>query len=138
MTRLPTIVAVSLPPAALAVAGCSEEPIIEPIERTPVVYMDLTQKSHVLHNLVTAYNAKNALKVNELVDTTSGVYTFESTAALVRDVRLWSSAPHRNFGWIVIGEETIPQTAKKIASRESADPLSRPRLQVTYRMRGRP
>jgi len=30
----------------------------------------------------------------------SGFYTWESTRHLVQDVRLWSSNPGRNFGWI--------------------------------------
>jgi hypothetical protein len=66
----------------------------------------------------------------------SGFYTWESTNHLVQDVRLWKSAPKRNFGWILIGDETTRQTAKSFASREEPDPLLRPVLEVTYRMPG--
>jgi hypothetical protein len=64
----------------------------------------------------------------------SGYYTWESTTHLVRDVRLWVSAPNRNFGWVLIGDETARQTAKSFASRESSDPALRPVLEVTYRV----
>lgn len=72
----------------------------------------------------------------ELVVAGSGFYTWVSTNHLVQDVRLWKSAPNRNFGWILIGDETTRQTAKSFASRESADPFFRPRLEVTYRLPG--
>jgi hypothetical protein len=68
----------------------------------------------------------------------SAFYTWESTNHLVQDVRRWKSAPQRNFGWILIGDETTPQTAKSFASREHPDPVLRPVLEVTYRTPGRP
>jgi hypothetical protein len=67
----------------------------------------------------------------------SAFYTLESTNHLVQDVRLWVSAPQRNFGWILIGDETTSQTAKSFASRENSDPVLRPMLVVTYRTPGR-
>jgi hypothetical protein len=66
----------------------------------------------------------------------SGFYTWESTNHLVQDVRLWKSAPKRNFGWILIGDETTRQTVKSFASREFSDPAFRPILEVTYRLPG--
>ncbi len=66
----------------------------------------------------------------------SGFYSWGSTNHLVQDVRLWKSAPKRNFGWILIGDETTRQTAKSFASREDPDPALRPTLEVTYRMPG--
>jgi hypothetical protein len=68
----------------------------------------------------------------------SGYYTWDSTNHLVLDVRLWNAAPQRNFGWILIGDETTPQTAKSLASRENPDPALRPVLEVTYRLPGEP
>jgi hypothetical protein len=64
-------------------------------------------------------------------------YTWESTSHLVQDVRHWSSVPKRNFGWILIGDETAPQTAKSFVSRENPDLALRPVLEVTYRLPGR-
>jgi len=64
-----------------------------------------------------------------------GVYRFESDA-LLRDVRLWTLHPERNFGWILIGDETHGQTVRAFASRENPDPGLRPVLEITCR--GRP
>jgi hypothetical protein len=57
---------------------------------------------------------------------------------LTQDVRLWNAAPERNFGWMVIGDETTRQTAKSFASREHPDPAVRPRLEIIYRNAGHP
>jgi hypothetical protein len=65
-----------------------------------------------------------------------GYYVWPSTKQIVRDVRKWKSSPRRNFGWILIGEESTRQTAKKVASREDSDPMRRPVLEITYRTRG--
>jgi len=65
-------------------------------------------------------------------------YTWESTPHMVQDVRLWKSTPSRNFGWILISDEAMPQTAKSFASREAADSLLRPILRVTYRLPAKP
>jgi hypothetical protein len=61
-------------------------------------------------------------------------YTWESTRKLVADVRMWLAAPHRNFGWILLGDETTPQNVKSFASREEPDPSLRPVLEVTYHL----
>ncbi|NIL99781.1 MAG: hypothetical protein GTN57_02185 [Acidobacteria bacterium] len=68
----------------------------------------------------------------------SGVYTWDGSAHLVQDVRLWSHVPARNFGWVLIGDEETPQNSKKLASREHPDAALRPRLEITYRLPGRP
>ena len=67
----------------------------------------------------------------------SGAYSWTTNVHMVQDVRLWHAAPQRNFGWILIGDEADPQTAKSFASREDSDPALRPVLDVTYRLRGR-
>ena len=61
-----------------------------------------------------------------------GSYTWESSAALIADVRLWLRAPHRNFGWILLGDETTPQNVKSFASREASGATLRPVLEVIY------
>jgi hypothetical protein len=63
-----------------------------------------------------------------------GVYRFEGDG-LLDDVRLWAREPERNFGWILIGDETQPQTARAFASRENLDPSIRPVLEIRYRGR---
>jgi hypothetical protein len=70
----------------------------------------------------------------EIFDT--GFYSWTSAEHLVRDVRLWMAAPERNFGWILIGDETARQTAKSFASRDHPDPALRPMLSITYRLPG--
>jgi hypothetical protein len=67
----------------------------------------------------------------------SGFYTWASTPQLVADVRLWAAAPCRNFGWILVGDESESYTAKRFASREHPDLTLRPVLEVTYRLPGR-
>jgi hypothetical protein len=66
----------------------------------------------------------------------SGFYTWDSTARLAQDVRVWHAAPHRNLGWILLGNETTTRTVKNLASREHPDPSFRPVLEVTYRLPG--
>jgi len=66
----------------------------------------------------------------------SNSYTWRSTPQVLADVRLWQHAPHRNFGWILIGDEESSQSVKRFHSRESAIPEFRPTLTIEYRMPG--
>jgi hypothetical protein len=62
----------------------------------------------------------------------AGAWTWESTRQLVRDVRLWLAAPHKNFGWILIGDETTLRSTRSFASRELPFPDLHPLLEVDY------
>ncbi|HKQ96508.1 MAG TPA: DNRLRE domain-containing protein [Candidatus Polarisedimenticolia bacterium] len=62
-----------------------------------------------------------------------GAYFWGSTPALIADVQEWLDVPDRNFGWILLGDESHSQTVKRFESRESADAALRPRLEITYR-----
>lgn len=62
----------------------------------------------------------------------SATYTVPSSANLIADVQGWISNPSANFGWILIGNETLDQTAKRIATREATTAANRPTLSVTY------
>jgi len=64
----------------------------------------------------------------------AGSYTWESTDRLVDDVRRWLRNPDKNFGWILVGDESVKQTVKRFVSRESVDAAMRPMLEVTYSM----
>ena len=64
-------------------------------------------------------------------------YTWPSGQQLIADVRLWLKAPDRNFGWILLGDEATPQSAKRFDSRESQTPAFRPVLTVEYERPGR-
>jgi hypothetical protein len=61
-----------------------------------------------------------------------GSYTWENTDRMVDDVRRWLKDPARNYGWILVGDESVKQTAKQFASRENVSPDLRPMLEVTY------
>jgi hypothetical protein len=50
--------------------------------------------------------------------------------ALANDVQSWLNAPATNFGWVVVGTETGPATAKRFLSRNST--TLGPRLVVDY------
>jgi hypothetical protein len=62
----------------------------------------------------------------------TGVYTWTSTAQLVADVQSWLNDPSSNFGWILIGNESITKTSKRFDSREHPTSANRPQLTVNY------
>jgi hypothetical protein len=61
-----------------------------------------------------------------------GSYTWPSTPQLTADVQDWLLNPSTNFGWILIGNETVSSTAKRFNTRENPDTTKRPMLTVTY------
>jgi hypothetical protein len=65
------------------------------------------------------------------VGSTAGFYTW-SDPALVTDVLAWAADPATNFGWILRDPESTPQTAKRFASSEHADPSLRPLLTIEF------
>ena len=65
-----------------------------------------------------------------------GFYTWQDSVNLVNDVRLWLNAPQQNFGWLVMGDEDTPQTAKRFASREAPAAAQQPMLTIEYHLPG--
>jgi hypothetical protein len=65
----------------------------------------------------------------------SGPYRFESSR-LAADVQSWLDDPGDDFGWILVGDETRPSTAKRFASRESGDPSVAPTLVLRFERPG--
>lgn len=63
-----------------------------------------------------------------------GEYLVTTGPRMVADVRLWAAAPSRNFGWILIGDESRPQSVQPFASRESSDRAAVPVLEIVYRL----
>ncbi len=62
-----------------------------------------------------------------------GSYTFGSTSNLVTDVQAWLADPPGNFGWIVLSDsESVPGTARRVASRETTNPSFVPKLVVEF------
>jgi hypothetical protein len=63
-----------------------------------------------------------------------GEYLVTSGPRMLADVKLWTAAPSRNFGWILIGEESHPQSVQPFASRESPELAAVPGLEIVYRL----
>jgi spore coat protein A len=61
----------------------------------------------------------------------TGVYTWTG-GSLVSDVQAWLNTPSTNFGWIVRGDETTTETAKRFDSRQNTTVGNRPILIVDY------
>lgn len=66
--------------------------------------------------------------------TVSGLatYTWGSTAQMVGDVQGWFDTPATNFGWILIGDESNPATAKQFGTRNNQNAARRPKLTIYY------
>jgi hypothetical protein len=58
-------------------------------------------------------------------------YTW-SSAQLITDVQGWLNTPATNFGWVIIGAEGVPRSAKRFSSRTNPTVADRPTLTVTY------
>lgn len=69
--------------------------------------------------------------------TGSATYVWPVTSKLLADVRAWQYAPHINFGWMLVGDEGMPQSAKRFSSRETAQEMNPPKLSIEYRMPGK-
>lgn len=57
-----------------------------------------------------------------------GQYTWNS-AQMAADVQSWLDNPGSNFGWLVLGDESVSTTSKRFDTRESASP---PVLTIQY------
>lgn len=60
-----------------------------------------------------------------------GSYQWESPE-LLADVQEWLESPESNNGWILLGNENAPTTAKRFDSGENPTTDNRPRLTITY------
>ena len=60
-----------------------------------------------------------------------GFYTWGSTSGMVADVQFWLKFPHRNFGWLLKGDES-QRSAKRFDSKDNPDPTRHPVLRVQY------
>ena len=55
-----------------------------------------------------------------------------SSIQMVLDVQKWLTTPAANFGWILLGNETLAGSAKRFDSRENPTPANRPLLIIEY------
>ena len=60
-----------------------------------------------------------------------GVYTWTGSR-VVSDVQAWLDDPDTHFGWILVGDETAVNTARRFDSHENTVVANRPSLTVTY------
>lgn len=60
-----------------------------------------------------------------------GSYIWGS-AQLITDIQGWINDPPTNNGWMIIGDEITPRTAKRFSSRTSPNTAERPLLSITY------
>ena len=61
----------------------------------------------------------------------TGFFTW-SSPALVADVQQWVDTPASNFGWLVRGDESGGESAKRFDSKDHPDPTVHPRLLVLF------
>jgi len=67
-----------------------------------------------------------------LVGIGPGAFLWPSTPQAVADVQRWVDQPNTNHGWMLIGDDTGLQNAKRFGSRNNATPEARPVLIVSY------
>jgi len=76
---------------------------------------------HTFHNTATV-----TIPVNDI-----GLYQW-SSPELLADVQNWFANPTSNFGWVVVGDESIAGTAKRFSSRKNTSTANRPQLTIGY------
>jgi hypothetical protein len=70
-----------------------------------------------------------AASSSKLVGTSIGFYTWDD-AGLADDVAMWMQNPSSNFGWVIIGDESVNQTSRRFDSRNGTVPDNAPRIIV--------
>ncbi len=65
----------------------------------------------------------------QTVGTAAGAYTWSDTS-MANDVQAWLDSPGSNFGWVLIGVETVNRTSRRFGSREAG--AGQPTLTITY------
>lgn len=67
--------------------------------------------------------------------TGTGTFSFTS-AQLAIDVQGWANGTVVNNGWIILGNENVNQSAKRMVSKDNSSSTQRPSLVVTYNLTG--
>lgn len=63
-----------------------------------------------------------------------GSYSWGSTTQMVSDVQSWLDGSVGNYGWLLLGNESTSQTAKRFDTRENTNALYHPQLTVAYNL----
>ena len=72
------------------------------------------------------------VSASQSVGTIAVDFIWGSTTQMVADTQSWLDDPNNNFGWLLLNNEIIVQTARKFGSRENATVANRPLLTVEY------
>jgi hypothetical protein len=72
------------------------------------------------------------VSASQSVGTLPGDFTWGSTTQMVVDVQSWLDNPNNNFGWLLLTNETVIQTARRFGSRENTIVANRPLITVEY------
>jgi hypothetical protein len=67
-----------------------------------------------------------------LVSFPNQTYAWGDSPGLRADVQHWVDRAQDNHGWILIGDEVTPLSAKRFESRENATTVARPRLELVF------
>ena len=80
------------------------------------------------------FNATASAAALIIADNTSNTFSWSSTAspAMLSDVQQWLESPATNFGWIILGNESAGQTAKRFGGQYAVAPETPPQLTVQY------
>ena len=63
----------------------------------------------------------------------SGIFAFGTTPGMIADLQGWLDGWQPNSGWLIkVADETVPQTARRLHSRESLLPGVQPQLRISY------
>ena len=73
------------------------------------------------------------LPIASAMFTVNGIGDYSvGSSGMAEDVQAWIDDPASNFGWVMIGEEDLPQTVRRFGSRENPDRAIRPMLTIAY------
>jgi len=61
-----------------------------------------------------------------------GSYSWGPTPEMTADVQSWLDHPEGAYGWMLLGDESVPTTVKRFDSREHPEEANRPLLEVDY------
>ena len=112
--------------------GTSDAPLMEGVG-TAATPGDATWLHRVRPSLFWSAPGGDFTTVPSAVTQVTDVGDYEwSSPELTADVQAWVTQPSIDFGWILIGDERIPSTAKRFDSRENPNPGVRPRLVVEF------
>jgi hypothetical protein len=73
-----------------------------------------------------------AASASTVVGMTPQAYTWASTATLINDVQSWLDDPANNFGWLLLGDESVSSTARRFDTHEASNSVARPALTIAF------